>query len=578
MGNKFARRRAQIDDRYTRPQGLYQHKDVDHKKLRRLIIDAKLAPCYPGAEDAAIDLDECPICFLHYPSLNRSKCCTKGICTECFLQVKSPNSTRPTQCPFCKTPNYAVEYLGAKTLEEKGVEQAEEQKVIEAKIRIRRQQEIQDEEARLQRQEQAPREGSPIVAVAAGEAEQETTTPEERSQEPALPPERSWDPWTNADGNTAIGYPQTDIFTYPSRSDSESPWQQGGQRDSNRHNTFSSTSARNSSSFNARRRGAAWSNSSSGDGPGYAPYNRDEDFDLDLEDIMVMEAIWLSIQEQGNQRPIDSISEHPFPSALNGLQYEIQDSPLTNLEPSEIRGRRGSVTGGFASAIAALAERQVTGNTGGMEPAGESDAESNDSGAVSNAHGSSETQSLEEHIRIVSGTDESLTEEKAEKSSVEESGVEAAAMALTTLRATGSNTNTSMTSTNTSNNNENLTRWIRRGMSVEVSPDALLDQGSEVVEAGTSFCSSVPSLLPWEAPEEDDPGNGGGAASAAAPGTNGSNPGGAAALLQPAANDSAASTASVVPESFEEQMMLAMALSLAEAQALQAKHGGSKAT
>ena len=63
--------------------------------------------------------------FQYYPSLNRSRCCMKSICTgtwdkfhdwftlrilfrliflllllpECFLQMKVPNSTRPTQYP-----------------------------------------------------------------------------------------------------------------------------------------------------------------------------------------------------------------------------------------------------------------------------------------------------------------------------------------------------------------------------------------------------------------------------------------------------------------------------------------------
>ncbi|KAJ9672777.1 hypothetical protein PVL29_026128 [Vitis rotundifolia] len=123
MGNKLGRRRQVVEDKYTRPQGLYQHKDVDHKKLRKLILDSKLAPCYPGDEESTNDFEECPICFLFYPSLNRSRCCTKGICTECFLQMKNPNSTRPTQCPYCKTANYAVEYRGVKTKEEKGMEQ-----------------------------------------------------------------------------------------------------------------------------------------------------------------------------------------------------------------------------------------------------------------------------------------------------------------------------------------------------------------------------------------------------------------------------------------------------------------------
>ncbi|VAI82501.1 unnamed protein product [Triticum turgidum subsp. durum] len=156
MGNRVGgrRRRSPVDERYTAPQGLYPHPDIDLKKLRRLILEAKLAPCHPGADDPRPDLDECPICFLFYPSLNRSKCCAKGICTECFLQMKSPTSCRPTQCPYCKMLNYAVEYRGVKTKEEKGVEQIEEQRVIEAQIRMRHQ-ELQDDAERLKNKQVA---------------------------------------------------------------------------------------------------------------------------------------------------------------------------------------------------------------------------------------------------------------------------------------------------------------------------------------------------------------------------------------------------------------------------------------
>ncbi|OEL20623.1 hypothetical protein BAE44_0018358 [Dichanthelium oligosanthes] len=186
MGNRVGgrRRRPAVEDRYTRPQGLYPHPDIDLRKLRRLIVEAKLAPCHPGADDPRADLDECPICFLFYPSLNRSKCCAKGICTECFLQMKSPTSCRPTQCPYCKTLNYAVEYRGVKTKEEKGIEQLvsartnrvsvqslvlwfmfanwlgwgivgqEEQRVIEAQIRMRHQ-ELQEDAERMKNKQTA---------------------------------------------------------------------------------------------------------------------------------------------------------------------------------------------------------------------------------------------------------------------------------------------------------------------------------------------------------------------------------------------------------------------------------------
>lgn len=139
MGNRiFRSRRRPVEERLTRPQRLVrQPSNVDYKKLRKLILSQKLAPCFDALDDPDLgDLEECPICFFYYPSLNRSRCCSKGICTECFLQMKPSNITRPVHCPFCKTPSYGVEYRGARTVEEKNLEKAEEQKVIEAKIRM----------------------------------------------------------------------------------------------------------------------------------------------------------------------------------------------------------------------------------------------------------------------------------------------------------------------------------------------------------------------------------------------------------------------------------------------------------
>ena len=57
MGQKFSRpglsRKAYaVDERYCRPQGLYTESDVDLRKLKKLIVDRKLAPCWLGkAED-----------------------------------------------------------------------------------------------------------------------------------------------------------------------------------------------------------------------------------------------------------------------------------------------------------------------------------------------------------------------------------------------------------------------------------------------------------------------------------------------------------------------------------------------
>ena len=124
-------------------------KESDLKKLKKKILAGNLAPFYPGVDadepgftDASNDSEECPICFLSYPALNRSKCCGKGICTECFLQLKvskkpsqSTKRLEQTHCPFCKTEKYDVAYFGKKSWAEKSAELEEERKVEEAKQR-----------------------------------------------------------------------------------------------------------------------------------------------------------------------------------------------------------------------------------------------------------------------------------------------------------------------------------------------------------------------------------------------------------------------------------------------------------
>jgi len=55
MGQMLSRgnRDLEIDERHLRPMGLHAGTDqvVDLKKLRRLILEGKLAPCYEGLEE-----------------------------------------------------------------------------------------------------------------------------------------------------------------------------------------------------------------------------------------------------------------------------------------------------------------------------------------------------------------------------------------------------------------------------------------------------------------------------------------------------------------------------------------------
>ncbi|XP_011082863.1 uncharacterized protein LOC105165517 [Sesamum indicum] len=406
MGNKLGRRRQVVDEKYTRPQGLYQHKDVDQKKLRKLILDSKLAPCYPGDDDCGCDLEECPICFLYYPSLNRSRCCMKGICTECFLQMKTPNSTRPTQCPFCKTSNYAVEYRGVKTKEEKGVEQLEEQRVIEAKIRMR-QQELQDEEERMLKR-------------------------------------REFSSSSSMRGPTEVDYCSTRAPSFASAIESEEI-----------------VGSQEPDATPAIRL------------PPCQRQNREDEFDLDLEDIMVMEAIWLSIQENGK------CQEPPNSNAAQSEEYMVEER--SSLAVAGLSS--SSPSGGLACAIAALAERQQM------------------SGETSNNYGGDVSIYNMPCCSRYSDRDE----QESENHFPAQSAVPDSPVAMT----------------------GDAGEWI--------------DHRSEVAEVGTSYGGSDEfddAISPAALPQQDD---------------NQCN-------LQPV-------TGPIIPESFEEQMMLAMAVSIAEARA-----------
>lgn len=131
MGQKSSKQ-PQVDPRHLAPQKLHCFNEVDLRKLKRLIKDRKLAPCCPGVDSESrevilgctclrgvaskrsqfcgihpfpLQLEECPICFLKYPSLNRAVCCHKPICTECFLQVHALTRWHPQPIFLVCLPN-----------------------------------------------------------------------------------------------------------------------------------------------------------------------------------------------------------------------------------------------------------------------------------------------------------------------------------------------------------------------------------------------------------------------------------------------------------------------------------------
>ncbi|KAE8973703.1 hypothetical protein PR003_g27152 [Phytophthora rubi] len=116
MGNSTSRKakRQSVSsrelDKFTQPTGLYPSCPWELKAARRLIVERKIAPRFPGreAKDGNFTL-ECPICFMFYPgSLNKSSCCNKPICSECYLQIRPPQ--KPICCPFCNQENFTIRY------------------------------------------------------------------------------------------------------------------------------------------------------------------------------------------------------------------------------------------------------------------------------------------------------------------------------------------------------------------------------------------------------------------------------------------------------------------------------------
>ncbi|CAN0486010.1 unnamed protein product, partial [Ectocarpus sp. 12 AP-2014] len=84
------------------------------------------------AQEQQQQTEECPICFMHYHGVNRTTCCAKPLCTECYLQVRPPRSS--VVCPFCNCTKFSVEYLGPPSKEDREKRMAEEQRTIEARI------------------------------------------------------------------------------------------------------------------------------------------------------------------------------------------------------------------------------------------------------------------------------------------------------------------------------------------------------------------------------------------------------------------------------------------------------------
>jgi len=132
------------------PTSLYPQCYWNQRVLKKLVLERKLSPISVGIDEELDNYDECPICFLYYfGGLNRTRCCKKEICTECYIQIQKPDGPR-ISCPFCKMDNLSVRFVGPKSTKERREEEEEEEQYRAAERRMR-ETEIESDKARMEK-------------------------------------------------------------------------------------------------------------------------------------------------------------------------------------------------------------------------------------------------------------------------------------------------------------------------------------------------------------------------------------------------------------------------------------------
>lgn len=143
MGNHSCRPGGSAGGRSSRnkrwqPSELYDSCLWDEKTVRRMISRGRLAHSLPGKETRETGNEhDCPICLHHYDEANKLSCCKATICTECYLQVQDPVD-QSTPCPFCKCAKMRIVPTKQLNRYEAFKREKDEQKVIEAKFKARK--------------------------------------------------------------------------------------------------------------------------------------------------------------------------------------------------------------------------------------------------------------------------------------------------------------------------------------------------------------------------------------------------------------------------------------------------------
>eukprot|EP00871_Galdieria_phlegrea_P001763 jgi/Galph1/2588/GphlegSOOS_G1241.1 len=85
--------------------------------VSNLIRRKVLAPMESGADESSLEsAEDCPICFAFYNLVNYTACCSKPICTKCFVVMRiSRRRGQPSVCPFCNMIPLEIVFYGENT-------------------------------------------------------------------------------------------------------------------------------------------------------------------------------------------------------------------------------------------------------------------------------------------------------------------------------------------------------------------------------------------------------------------------------------------------------------------------------
>ena len=103
MGNsqsKTQKSRREIPP-LLRTHGLYKEYKWNPEQIYHAVQRKEITPLYEGSEEEKQGFVFCETCYLYYPFINKTSCCSHCICSECLAALIDFHPAN-RKCPFCR--------------------------------------------------------------------------------------------------------------------------------------------------------------------------------------------------------------------------------------------------------------------------------------------------------------------------------------------------------------------------------------------------------------------------------------------------------------------------------------------